>query len=88
MRAILLAPDLAQYLRSAEFLDEDLRTVIERQLGEAIGPDPATLSVDSAIAERFRAAFTERLAQAGFGVDYRLSAEGSILEDLIDRFAG
>lgn len=34
--------------------------------------------------ERFRGHLTEVLAQIGFGSDYQLTPEGSMLEDLID----
>lgn len=85
MRSISLTPALAQYLRLAAFLDDDLQEIVETLL-----PLDATFNVklDDDIAERFRDAFTEHLARVGFRANYELSGEGDVLEDLIDRFAG
>lgn len=49
-------------------------------------PHGITLEVDSDLAERFRSAFTERLAQVGFDPAYELTGEGAVLEELIDVF--
>jgi hypothetical protein len=87
VRSVHIPPNLAAYLRSADYLDEDLKEAIAKPLAEA-GTKVAVMSLDDATAERFRDLFTERLAKAGFRTDYALSSEGADLEDLIDRFAG
>lgn len=45
-----------------------------------------SLEVDRDVAERFRSAFTERLARVGFDPGYELTGEGAVLEELIDAF--
>lgn len=45
-----------------------------------------TLEVSAATAEAFREAFTEQLANVGFDEAYEPTAEGKLLENLIDRF--
>ena len=45
-----------------------------------------SLELPPATAEEFRGAFTEQLAKVGFGDAYEPTAEGKLLEDLIDRF--
>lgn len=38
----------------------------------------------STFAERFRSAFTERIAQVGFDSAFELTGEGAALEELVD----
>ena len=45
-----------------------------------------TLKISAVIAEEFREAFSEHLARVGFDDTYAPTAEGKLLEDLIDRF--
>jgi hypothetical protein len=81
-----LTVELQDYLRSATYLPTELRLIID----ELLGPKSAStvrLNLDEQTLERFRSVFTERLAQAGFDIEYRLSAEGVRLEELIDRFS-
>jgi hypothetical protein len=87
VKSISLSADLTRYLRSADFLDQDLREIIAKHSDE-VSKGGSILSLDDDIAERVREVFTERLAQAGFRSDYGLSPEGADLEELIDRFAG
>jgi hypothetical protein len=46
----------------------------------------AVLEVSAARAEEFCESFTEQLAKVGFDVAYEPTAEGRLLESLIDRF--
>jgi hypothetical protein len=73
-----------QYLINAKFLGplqiEAVRAAELSNDGSAV----LRLSRDSA--EEFREAFTHELAKEGFDENYDLTAEGRILEDLIDRF--
>jgi hypothetical protein len=82
MRSISLTPTLSRALHSADYLDDDLRRIVATPV-EASRRGSAVLSLDDDLAERFREAFTEHLATAGFGAHYELSAEGATLEDLI-----
>jgi len=49
-------------------------------------PTAGTLEVSAATAEEFCEAFTEQLAKVGFDEAYEPTAEGKLLENLIDRF--
>jgi hypothetical protein len=44
------------------------------------------MSIPSETAEEFRSAFTNQLATVGFDERNEPTAEGKLLEDLIDRF--
>lgn len=85
MREARLAPDEVVYLRGADYLPEPLYQIVVDKLGASVGVR-TTVSVDDAVAEALRDAFTLRLAQVGFDGAYELTPEGFILEDLIDRF--
>jgi hypothetical protein len=78
----------SEYLRSANYLPVDLQELITSQLLESKLHSRPELSLDDDAAESFRQAFTERLAQAGFDGDYKLTQEGATLELLIETFAG
>jgi len=79
----LSARDLL-YLQNARFLPPSLAHLV----GDTIPGQDATrvLTVSRAVAEQFRASFTDRLARVGFDSQYELTEEGRLLEDLIDRF--
>lgn len=88
MRSVRLSWAQRAYLLRAEYLPEGLRRLV---IGDSAGTPRSgaiTLEVDSELAERFRSAFTERLAEVGFGPNYELSREGVLLEELIDLFLG
>ena len=72
-------------MRAASYLPDDLRSLVEQVLSDTSARTVA-LALDELTAERFRAVFTERLAQAGFDSVYGLTEEGVLLEELIDRF--
>jgi hypothetical protein len=72
------------YLRNMNFLPEDLLQIINASC--SIDKGAFTLSLSHEMTERFRSIFTERLAKVGFDENYGLTNEGSILEELIDRF--
>jgi hypothetical protein len=76
------------YLLGAAYLPADLHEVITRGPVPATGSGGVTFEIDCDIAERFRTAFTERLAQVGFGPAYELTGEGAVLEELIDILFG
>ena len=72
------------YLLNADYLPSDLRGVV----AAATRSNGMTFEVHGDVAERFRSALTERLAQVGFDRDYKPTGEGAMLEDLIDVFEG
>ena len=84
VRRVNLKRSEIDYLKTAGFLPsplvECLRNV--RWLSGVAG----TLEVGASKAEEFRDAFTEQLARVGFDEIYEPTAEGRLLEDLIDRF--
>ena len=73
-----------EYLLGAAFLPVPLRQVIAD--GPALTSGATTVEIDHDLAERFRALFTERLAQVGFDAAYELTGEGVVLEELLDVF--
>lgn len=73
-----------EYLLGAAFLPGPLRQVIAGS--PAAASDATTVEIDRNLAERFRAVFTERLAQVGFDAAYELTGEGVVLEELLDVF--
>ena len=72
------------FMKRSDFLESDL----VRKLDDADVKDGENriLSIDKGTAERFRSAFTEKLALSGFDSDYGLNDEGRRLENLIDKF--
>jgi hypothetical protein len=78
---VRLSAPQRRYLLGADYLPADLRAIIA---AETFGG--MTLELDRDLAERFRSAFTERLAQAGFDANYELTGEGTALEELIEAF--
>lgn len=84
VRRVDLARREVDYLKTAGFLPLVLLECLQgvRWQSEAVG----TLEVSAASAEEFREAFTEQLAKVGFDEAYEPTAEGGLLEDLIDRF--
>jgi hypothetical protein len=84
VRCVDLTRDEVDYLRAAGLLPPTLLECLEdvRWQSDAAG----TFEVSAATAEEFREAFTERLARVGFDESYEPTAEGKLLEDLIDRF--
>jgi hypothetical protein len=83
-REVRLSKDHFDYLTNTMVLPENLEELVAR----AKPPDGTggVVRLDVDTAERFRDQFTARLAHVGFGQDYRPTAEGRLLEDLIDRF--
>lgn len=74
------------YLTNTTFLDGHLQRILNS--GEDAGNGTYELRVSREVSERFREAFTERLAKVGFDRVYNLTNEGRMLEELIDRFHG
>jgi hypothetical protein len=72
------------YLINAKFLGPLQIEAVRDAESSNDGGVVLRLSRDSA--EAFREAFTDELAKVGFDDKYELTAEGCILEDLIDRF--
>jgi hypothetical protein len=87
-RSVRLSAAQRTYLLGADYLPADLRGVVAAKSAATTRPDGITLEVDPDLAERFRSAFTERLAQVGFDSTYELTGEGALLEELIDAFFG
>ncbi len=84
VRRVDLNRNEVDYLKSGGFLSVALLECLQdvRWRSDAAG----TLDVSAARAEEFREAFTEQLARVGFDEAYEPTAEGGLLEDLIDRF--
>ncbi len=85
-RCIGLTRSEVNYLEAASFLPPALLACLrgaQWRSGSA-----AVLELSPATAEEFREAFTEQLAKVGFDEAYEPTAEGKLLEDLIDRFHG
>jgi hypothetical protein len=84
VRCVDLTLTEVDYLKTADLLSPALFECLKsvRWRSGTVG----TLEVSAATAEEFREAFTERLAKVGFDESYEPTAEGKLLEDLIDRF--
>ena len=72
------------YLKSADFLPPALAKVIAS--AEALPHGRYVVRLSAEWADELRSAFTERLAKVGFDMNYAPTAEGRMLEDLIDLF--
>jgi hypothetical protein len=72
------------YLRNADFLPPALAKQI--QGAEEIANGRYVVRVSAQSAEELRSAFTERLAKVGFDMNYIPTAEGRMLEELLDLF--
>lgn len=83
-RTVKLSGSQHTYLANTRFLPAHLQATLE-QFEPAPGRN-FVLDLPEAVAEEFRDALTERLARLGFAADYRLTREGAMLEELIDRF--
>jgi hypothetical protein len=83
-RRIDLTRSEVDYLNTAGLLPSDLLECL-RDIRWRSGV-AGTFKVSAATAEAFREAFTEQLAKAGFDEAYEPTAEGRLLESLIDRF--
>ena len=81
---IRLARREIHYLLNAEFLGP--RQIEAVRAIELSGDGSAVLELSRNLAEEFREAFTTELARVGFDENYDLTAEGRILENLIDIF--
>lgn len=84
VRRVDLAQSEVDYLNTAGLLPsallERLKDIRWRSSVAGI------LEVSAATAEEFREAITEQLAKVGFDDAYEPTAEGRLLESLIDRF--
>lgn len=88
MKTLVRRVDLTRsefdYLKTAGFLPPALLECLQNvRWRSAVA---GTLEVSAATAEEFREALTEQLARVGFDKTYEPTAEGGLLEDLIDRF--
>lgn len=84
VRCIDLLSSEVDHLKTAGFLSLAL---LEHLLGVQWRSDVAgVLQLSAATAEEFREAFTGWLAKVGFDEAYEPTAEGRLLEDLVDRF--
>jgi hypothetical protein len=86
-RVVRLSGAQRTYLLDANYLPDDLRGVITAESAATTKSGGIALEVDPDLAERFRAAFTERLAQVGFDSNYEVTGEGAVIEELIDVFS-
>lgn len=84
VRRVKLKRSEVDYLKSARFLPVALLDCLQDVQWQS---DVAgTLEVSATTAEEFRDALTEQLAKVGFDQAYVPTAEGELLEALIDRF--
>lgn len=72
------------YLNNAKFLSPLQIEAVHA--AESSSDGSAVLKLSRDLAEEFREALTNELAKVGFDENYDLTAEGRILEDLIDFF--
>lgn len=82
-RTIRITPTQLEYLKRSCFLDISLNQVIQRIQTKG---GKISFRIPHSTAEEFRNAVTERLAEVGFDLNYELTNEGKILEELIDCF--
>lgn len=73
-----------QYLINAKFLGPLQIEAV--RVAESCNDGSAVLRLSRNSAEEFREAFTNELAKVGFDENYDVTAEGRILENLIDFF--
>lgn len=85
LRHIRLSPSQREYLMRAQFIPTSIMVVVHAAL---VGGSPDQFEIDGVLAEAFRDVLTERLAKVGFDGDYGLTAEGKILEGLVDALFG
>lgn len=83
-KRISISPAGAEYLARLHATDGAFAQLLRRDSGISIEGNSVLLSRGSA--ETLRAFFTEKLAKVGFDERYAANPEGSILEELIDRF--
>lgn len=83
-RCIDLKRSEIDYLESDSFLPSALLSYLRGAKWRSAYV--ALLDLPSEAAEELREAFTEQLAKVGFDDGYELTAEGRLLESLIDRF--
>lgn len=81
--AVKLSAREFMYLKNTNFLPEELARIID---ASEKGGEGCVVHVTRESAEKLRASLTERLATVSFDQDYKPTAEGEILEDLIDVF--
>ncbi|PFG16851.1 hypothetical protein ATK74_1406 [Propionicimonas paludicola] len=84
-RSVRLTPGQLGYLMSAPYLDPALRSLVDESVSTQLHN---SLSIGSDAAEDLRSALTLRLAAVGFDSSYALTAEGRLVEYLIDALAG
>lgn len=84
MRRVKLTHREVEYLKTVDFLPRALLEFLQDILWRPHVEGP--FEVPAVTAEEIRDALTERLAKVGFDQAYEPTAEGVILEDLIDRF--
>ena len=72
------------YLVNAKFLGPPQIEAV--RAAESTSDGSAVMRLSHSSAEEFREIFTIELARVGFDANYELTAEGRILEDLIDFF--
>ena len=83
MNTVRLSAGQFMYLKNTSFLSEACARTLE---GARAVHDYYLLSLPHEMAEQFCDCFTDRLAKVGFDARYELTAEGKMLEELIDRF--
>lgn len=81
---IRLPPREIQYLINANFLGPLQAEAV--RAAELSSDGSAVIRLSRNSAEKFRETFTNELAKVGFDENYDLTAEGRILEGLIDFF--
>lgn len=72
------------YLQKPGLLPPNLQRIVS--MAEPLPHSAYLLRIPNHEIEAFRTALTESLAKTGFDEDYEPTADGRMLEDLIDRF--
>ena len=87
-RIVRLTAKQCVYLRQAHYLPMDLSSRIAEWCSAPMRSATVSLTLESTLAEQLREILTDRLARVGFDESYGPTAEGELLEDLIDRLLG
>ena len=83
-RYIELTRNEVEYLKKAGFLPLAMLEYLQTVYWKLDNRGYVEISIE--VAEDFREILTEQLAKVGFDETYELTAEGVLLEELIDRF--
>ena len=81
---VRLSTEEVSYLMRVKFLPKHLLELLRS--AREVNRSALLLELTDAQADEFRDAFGDRMQLVGFDVDYKPTAEGEVLESLVDRF--